>query len=319
MKYSVVIPVYRSANLVAGLYERLSAVMNALDISWELVLVEDCGGDDTFEKILALKSELGDRDNILALQLGRNFGQHNAIWCGVQHASGERIITIDDDLQNPPEEIPKLIEEMERSGCDLVYGVPHQKKHSKFRNLGSDLIQRTVRVAFGNTGNISSFRLFKRFLIENSEQMQSRFVFLEGILMSSSSYVRHLPVRHAPREQGRSGYSIAKLIRLSLNLLLNYTTLPLRVIVYSGLSIAALSFALGLWFVVRKFAYDVPMGFSALIVSIFFSLGILLIVLGVIGEYIGRIYEFTLKRPAYSVRVKAEAKRKATTTNEMQA
>lgn len=266
-----------------------------------VVFVEDCGKDNSWSVIGSLKKEFPEF--VTGVKLNRNFGQHNATLCGYQYADGDLIVTIDDDLQIFPEDIPVLIQKQQETGAELVYGSYGEKNHAAFRNAGSFVVNKTLNLAFGTTGSITSFRLITKNLLHNIIQHHQSFVFLDGLFLWHTSHVEKVQVRHQSRMEGKSGYNLIKLARLSSNMLFNFTTLPLKFLVYLGLFISMLSFSAGIYFVLKKMLWDVPiLGYTSLIVAIFFMGGITLLVLGIIGEYIGRLYTLQNAKPQYSVR-----------------
>ena len=234
--------------------------------------------------------------------MSRNFGQHNAILCGLQHATGELIITIDDDLQILPEEIPKLIIAQAESKAELVYGVYENKQHNYFRNLGSLLVQRIAQYTFRTDGPITSFRLLSSSLSKRIWNHSQSFVYIEGLFFWHTENVIRVKVTHQPRKIGKSNYSTIKLIKLAVNLIFQFTTFPLRLIMVIGILFSLISFFLGVYFIFRKIVYEVPLGYTSIIVSIYFTTSVLLVFLGVIGEYLSRLYSIQNRRPQFSVR-----------------
>jgi undecaprenyl-phosphate 4-deoxy-4-formamido-L-arabinose transferase len=298
--YSVVVPVYRSENSLEALFDRISHVFDGLGRSFEVIFVEDCGRDGSWEAIRRLKES--HPAELVAIRLARNFGQHNATLCGFHHVRGRFVITIDDDLQVPPEEIPKLIEEQERSQAELVYGYFSDKQHGFVQNLGSSVIQKACEITFGGKGKGSSFRLIVASLARKVRSHRQSFVFIDGLLMWYTQYVSRTLVRHEPRGHGESGYTLFKLIGLAAHMFFNFTTLPLRWIIYLGILTSTISFALGVVFLIRALIYSVPVGWSSLAVTIFFVGGVILLVLGIIGEYVSRIFTLHNDRPQFSVK-----------------
>lgn len=299
-KYTVVVPVYNSEQTLETLFHRIEKVMEELSASFQVVFVEDCGRDRSW----SIVQELHRRHptQIVAIKLSRNFGQHSAVICGLHYAKGDFIITIDDDLQVPPEEIPKLIECQTQTSAELVYGVYENKRHNLFRNLGSRIIQRIVQFTFDTNGPITSFRLMTSSLAERIRGHSQSFVYIEGLFFWHTENVVRVTVRHESRRAGRSNYSTFKLIKLAINLIFSFTTFPLRVITVVGAVTSLVSFLLGIYFVFRKILYEVPLGYTSLIVSIFFTSSVLLLFLGVIGEYLSRLYSIQNRRPQFSIR-----------------
>ncbi len=302
-EFSVIIPVYNSEKTLDELFRRIDQVFNQIEKTYEIIFVEDCGQDRSWEILMEIKRRHSDKVTIV--KLGKNYGQHNAIMCGFNMAHGRFIITIDDDLQVPPEEIPKLVDHQRKSGSDVVYGIYKQKMHGFSRNLGSRIIQKIFRYVFDTKGDITSFRLIRHEIIQKVQSHKQNFVFVDGLLHWYTSRITRTETSHEPRKAGRSGYTFSKLFRLSANLLFNFTTLPLRMVVYAGFFISIISFFIGTVFILRKLVYNVPVGYTSIIVTLFFMSGLLLLVMGVIGEYLSRLYSLQNDKPQYSIREKS--------------
>lgn len=298
--YSIVVPVYNSATTLADLFVRTRNAFVEMGKSFEVVFVEDCSVDGSWKAICDLRDQYPS--DVVAVKLARNFGQHNATLCGFHHARGRFVVTIDDDLQVLPEDIGKLIEEQERSGADLVYGYFAEKQHGIVQNLGSWAIQKACEITFGSKGKGSSFRLIAGWLVQKVKSHQQSFVFIDGLLHWYTQYISRTLVRHEARRDGKSGYTLFKLIGLAAHMFFNFTTLPLRWVIYLGILSSTVSFAFGVVFFIRAFFYAVPAGWSSLAVAIFFVGGIILLVLGIISEYISRIFSLTNERPQFSVK-----------------
>ncbi len=299
-KYSVVVPVFNSEPALEELYSELASVFQKLDLSFEVIFVDDSSGDDSWQVLKALKKS--HPEQITVVRLARNFGQHNATLCGFSFAKGERIITIDDDLQNPPSEIAKLHKAEEETEADVVYGVYRKKRHSAIRNVGSQSLKRSAKLIHSSPGDGSSFRLIRRELVEKILNHAQHFLFLDEVLHWYTDDIAFVQVEHHPRKYNRSGYSVRKLVKLLGNILLQYTTLPLKFLVYGGLIGSLITFVLVVYYLVLKFRFDVPLGYTSLIISILFSTSIILFSLGIIGEYLRRIYLVQNKKPPYSIK-----------------
>jgi undecaprenyl-phosphate 4-deoxy-4-formamido-L-arabinose transferase len=241
-------------------------------------------------------------DKVIAIRLARNFGQHNATICGIAQASGLFIITIDDDLQNPPEEIAKLVNKMQNTDSELVYGIYSKKQHSLARNLSSDAIKGWSRHFFKTKGNGSSFRLIKSSLAKHLLNHQINFIYIDELFNWYTNHIDFVLVEHQSRPYQRSTYTPHTLFSMLSNLVIYYTAIPLRMMVYGGFIISILSFFVGLVFIYKKIFHDVPLGFTALIVAILFSTSIILLSLGVIGEYLSRIYMVQNQKPPYAIK-----------------
>ena len=299
--YSVVVPVYRAEKTLVELITRLKKILNEITSAYEIILVEDCGGDGSWEIMKKLHNE-GPRIKII--QLMTNFGQHNAIMCGFHHAKGEFIITMDDDLQNPPEEIPKVINKMQE-GYDIVYGEYISKQHNTFRNFGALMIQFVYKKVFKLDHNPTAFRIVKRDIIQSILRYDKNYVFLDGLLAWCTKNVGYTPVVHEKRSGGKSGYSFIKLITLSLNMVTNFSIFPLQLATILGLLFAIIGFLMGLYFLFKKIFFGVPVeGFTSLIIAVTMFSGIQLLTLGLIGEYLGRVHLNINNKPQFLVREK---------------
>ena len=287
-QYSIVVPVYNSEGSLQPLFERIDSFFNTIGKKYQLVLVDDGSKDRSWPVMLQLKQK--HYEKIRLVRLAKNSGQHNATLCGIHHSVGQFIITIDDDLQIPPEEIGKLIQRYEETQADLVYGTFPNKQHSIFRNVGSWVFNKVFRYIGSTSGNGSSFRMITRQLADNMKMLNQKYLLLDEVLCWYTSSVAYTPVDHQQRTIGRSGYSTFKLIFLSFNYIINYTNIPLRLMTYMGLFFSIITFSLSIYYVYDKLVRQVELGFTSLIVAIFFSTSLILFCLGIIGEYISRLY-----------------------------
>jgi undecaprenyl-phosphate 4-deoxy-4-formamido-L-arabinose transferase len=295
---SVVIPVYRSAAMLETLVQRLVVVLDRIGCDYEAVFVDDGSPDQSWDVLQRLQATYPKR--IVAIQLMRNFGQHNALMCGFRHSRGQFIVTMDDDLQNPPEEIPKLVDAITRSGLDLVYGRYAEKKHHSWRNLGSFIVNSFYRVVFKTRRSVTAFRIIRRELLESIFPYTLNFTFLDGLLAWNTQRIGEVPVEHHPRREGRSGYSVAKLLLLALNLFTNFSLLPLQLVSAVGLSVSFCGILGALYFLVRYLAADIGVpGYASTIVAVLMLGGVQLLSLGIIGEYLGRLHLNVNRKPQY--------------------
>ncbi len=298
--YSVVVPVYNSALSLEELFEGLTRVFGEMNASFEAIFVDDCSADESWAVIGRLKTAHPDR--VTGIRLSRNFGQHNATFCGLNYARGEVVVTIDDDLQTPPAEILKLADCRSRTGADLVYGIYGRKQHSAVRNLGSRSLKQSAKVLHDSPGEGSSFRMISAELVAKILHHQQNFIYLDEILPWYTADIAFTEVTHLPRKHRQSGYSFGSLFKLFTDIVLYYTLVPLKILVYGGLAISLITFAVGIWFIIKKMVYNVPLGYTSLIVTILFSTSIILFSLGVLGEYLSRIYQVQNRKPPYSVK-----------------
>lgn len=300
MDYSVVIPVYNSAHSLKELKERLTAVLPKISSEFEIIFVDDLSVDNSWEVLLQIKE--ADPKKVKLFRLGKNFGQHNATICGFHQAVGNRIITLDDDLQQSPEDIPLLIGKMEESGANVVYGIADGSKPAH-RRMGSRAYKQSAKHLHGSFGNGSSFRLIDRSLIEKVRRHEQQFNFIDEILFWYTNFIECVTVSHSPRKYGKSTYSNKKLISLANNNTLNYSDWPLKVMMYFGGFFSFIFILTGFYFIIKKVAFGVSVpGFTALIVSICFSASLMLFCFGILGYYLKNILSRLNHRPAYFVK-----------------
>lgn len=292
------VPVYRSALVLPELYRQISESFR--DYDFEVLFVEDCGGDNSWVSICDLAQKYS---SVRGYRLSRNYGQHNALLCGIRNAKGDIIVTIDDDLQHPPDEVHKLIVELKK-GYDVVYGPPIDEKHGFLRDIASKLtkwaLQRTIGVQ--NARNVSALRVFKSRLREAFSDFSSPTVNIDVLLSWASTSFTYKRVRHDNRKSGVSGYTTKKLIKHSLNMMTGFSTLPLQLASIIGFGIALFGLGILVYIIVILILKGVTVpGFFFLtsIISIFS--GAQLIVLGIFGEYISRMYLKSMDRPAYHI------------------
>lgn len=300
-EYSVVIPVFNSEFLLEELFERIRSVFEEMNELYEIIFVEDGGNDNSWEVIRRIKERYPDE--VVAVKLARNFGQHNATFCGIVQSKGKFVITIDDDLQQPPEEIRKLITKYEQTEADMVYGIYPDKKHSRYRNLYSASFNQSSKALDYGPGKGSSFRLITRQLVDNIIRHYQSFVFLDELINWYTGDIAFADVNHEETLKKKSGYSGKKLRRLFANVMLYYSNVPLKIMVYGGLLFSTLSFLIGIYYLLKKVFFNVAiMGYTSTIVVITFSTGIIIFSLGVLGEYISRIYFAQSKKPPYTIK-----------------
>ena len=300
MTVSVVVPVYNSESTLPRLVERLLAVLAGVSPGGEIILVNDGSADGSGGAIERLSR---DHPAVVAIQLMRNYGQHNALLCGIRAARHDVVVTLDDDLQNPPEEIPRLLAELDR-GFDVVYGsAPGQ--HGLWRTLASAVVRLTLKGAMGieSARHVSPFRAFRTRLRDAFADYRSPFVSIDVLLTWGTTRFGFVPVRQDPRAVGRSNYTFGRLVRLALDMATGFSTLPLRLaswlgFVFTLFGIAVLGYVL-YWYV--RVGYSVPgFPFLASIISIF--AGAQLLAIGLIGEYLARMHFRTMDRPPFVVR-----------------
>lgn len=299
---SVVIPVFNSAGTLEELFARTQAALEEAGRSFEMIFVQDGGGDASWEVLRALKA--AHPQAVVAIRLARNFGQHNATLCGIQHAQGDWIVTMDDDLQHAPEDIPVLLARQAETGREMVYGVFARKQHGRLRNLGSKVLAKIFQRFAGGMPNGSSFRLLTRDLAQEISRHRLPHVYLDQIIAWYTHDVELVQVQHAARREGKSGYGIWGLVAMALNFIISYTDIPLKLMVWIGLLSSIGSLSLGTIFIILKLVNGAAVGFTALITAISFSASVILLSLGVLGEYIGRLYAERHEKPVYHIKTK---------------
>jgi glycosyltransferase involved in cell wall biosynthesis len=301
-KISAVIPVYRSEQSLRTLVSRLVAVLRGMGGDFEIVLVDDASPDDSWKVLKELKEEYG---NVLKIaRLLANRGQHNAILCGLSLSTGDYVVTMDDDLQNPPEEIPKLIEALGR-GYDLVIGAYDSKKHAAVRNLGGRMIDGIIRSIFGLPGGfqLTSFRAVKRIVADSVLQMSAVFPYLTCMLLSNASNYANVSVLHEPRQFGRSNYRLKQSLYLAANLIFSYSAYPLYLIGLLCLIAFIVSILIGIRTIYNTYAYGVAVpGWASTIVIVSFFNGLIMLCLSIFGLYLLRLHQqITRTRVSYTI------------------
>ena len=298
--YSVIVPVFNSCESLKELYEKIADTFDRIGKSFEVIFVDDASADCSWDVLKELQQEYLNK--VVAIRLSKNFGQHNATLCGIAAASSEYIITIDDDLQNPPSEIVKLIDRMNETDADVVYGIYSQKQHSMVRNMGSMALKGSSRRLFQTKGAGSSFRLIRSAMARNLLNHQITFIYLDELFNWYTSNIEFATVEHHKRPYQKSNYTNRTLFSMLSNLVIYYTAIPLQLMVYGGFISSLISFIIGLVFIYKKLVNDVPLGFTAVIVAVLFSTSIVLLSLGVLGEYLSRIYNVQNRKPPYSIK-----------------
>jgi len=302
MKTSVVIPVYNEEGNLPELVARLSAVMDATGEPYELVFVDDGSRD---RSLAILKEAAAARpDRVRVLELARNFGQHQAILAAFETVTGDAVVTLDADLQNPPEEIPKLLARL-REGYEVVGGVRQQRQDSFLRRLASAVVNRVTVVI--TRMRITDFgcmlRAYSRDVVEEINRCDESSTFIPALAQSFSRRSTEVPVAHAPRRHGQSNYSLYRLVRLNFDLMTGFSLVPLQVFGLLGTFVAFGGIAFGLFLFVRRLVLGAEVeGVFTLFAILFTLLGVAMAGLGLVGEYVGRIYAQVRGRPRFRVR-----------------
>lgn len=301
-KVSFVIPCYRSAKTIGAVVEEIRETMDKIrGYSYDIILVNDCSPDNTFDVIRDL---CGRYQNIVGLNLAKNFGQHAALMAGLRRSDGDIVVCLDDDGQTPANEVGKLLDGLAH-GHDVVYASYGNKKHSAFRNFGTWMNDIMTRVMLGKPKDlhVTSYFAAKRYIVDSMLQYENSYPYVIGLVLRATKNIINVPVEHRSREVGTSGYTMKKLLALWFNGFTAFSIIPLRAATVSGAVFAAMGFLYGIYTIIKKFVNPaVPMGFSSTMSAIVFIGGMLMLMLGLVGEYIGRIYISINRSPQYVIK-----------------
>lgn len=298
---SVVIPVFNSAEILPALLERLAAVLPNLARAHEVILVDDGSRDSSWARILELAARY---PFVRGFELMRNFGQHNALLAGIRAARFDVVVTMDDDLQHPPEEIGKLLSAL-TPGTDVVYGVPEVLPHSPGRNVASRLTKLVLQKAMGAeiASRVDAFRAFRAQVRDAFANFVGAYISLDVLLTWGTNRFGMVKVDHHPRHIGKSNYNFRKLVTHALNMMTGFSTLPLQLASLLGFGTTAFGMLVLVYVLVRVFVENAaPAGFPLLVSIISIFSGAQLVALGIIGEYLARVHTRSLDRPPYVVR-----------------
>jgi glycosyltransferase involved in cell wall biosynthesis len=297
---SIVIPVYNGARSIG----ELVAALEALEVpgGHEIVLVVDGSPDDSLAVCRALLARAAVPMTLI--NLARNYGEHNAVMAGLRAARGAHVITMDDDLQNPPGEVVRLLRYAETGGYDVVYTVYAEKQHARWRNLGSRFTNRVADWVLDKPKGLylSTFRCMSAFVATTVTDYQGPFPYVDGLIMQVTQSIGQLEVAHLPRAEGRSNYTFRRLVRLWLNLFVNFSVMPLRLSTITGFGLSFLGLLGTLWVIAEAVFRATPPGWASLSVAVLFLSGVQLLILGLVGEYLGRLYLTVNRKPQAVVR-----------------
>lgn len=302
MKISFVIPCYRSEKTLDIVVNEIKDKMDLLQrYEYEIVLINDCSPDNTLDVIRTICEK---NSNVIGVELAKNFGQHAALMAGFHLVSGDVIVCLDDDGQTPADEVDKLLEQIE-AGYDIVYAEYDNKKHSAFRNFGSIVNKKMTEIMLGKPKElyVSSYFAARRFVIDEMIKYQNAYPYVIGLVLRTTKNICNVKVSHRERMEGTSGYSFKKLLTLWINGFTSFSVIPLRLATYGGALVAFCGFFYALYTIVRKLVDPGRVvGWSSTISVILILGGFVLLVLGMIGEYIGRIYICLNNSPQYVIR-----------------
>jgi len=297
---SVVIPVYKAEACLPELYRRLKTSLEQISADFECLMIEDCGGDGSWQLIKQLAKE---DPRIKGIQFSRNFGQHHGITAGLDHCTGDWVVIMDCDLQDAPEEIPRLYAKAQE-GFEIVLAKRTCRKDSPRKKFSSVLFYRLFNYLTGMNydASVGNFRIMSAKVVENCRRMRESLRFLPGMVEWLGFPATCIEVEHNSRYAGKSTYTLAKLIRLASDTIIAYSDKPLRISIKLGFGIASLSFVAGVALLIYASFYNIPiMGWSSLIISLYFLGGIIIANLGIIGIYLGKTFDETKRRPLYVI------------------
>lgn len=297
---SIVVPVYNGASSVGELVEALSAL--PVPGGLEIVLVNDGSPDDSLAVCRSLLPTA--RVPLVVVDHARNFGEHNAVMTGLRHASGRYVITMDDDLQNPPEEVLRIVEHAQANDLDVVYTFYETKEHAAWRNLGSRFTNWCADRLLDKPKGLylSSFRCMSAFAVQAILRYDGPFPYVDGLLLQVTKRIGRIQVRHLPRAVGRSNYTLRRLIRLWMNMFLNFSVMPLRAATLLGLGLSGLGALAALVVLFEALVNEPPAGWASLMAATLLVSGVQLVMLGMIGEYLGRLFLTVNRKPQGIVR-----------------
>mgnify|MGYP001424815786 CR=1 FL=1 len=304
---SIVIPVYNGANSIGELVHALGKLQIAG--GHEIVLVNDGSPDDS----LAVCRTLMERAcvPITLIDLARNYGEHNAVMAGLRQTRGAHVITMDDDLQNPPEEVERLLAFAQTGGREVVYTFYDEKQHARWRNLGSRFTNWVASFVLDKPKSfyLSSFRCMSAFVVREITSYDGPFPYIDGLILQVTQDIDRMLVRHLPRAIGRSNYTLRRLLRLWMSMFLNFSVMPLRISTLTGFGLSVFGALGGILAIGEAILYTPPPGWASLMAAVMLLSGVQLMILGIIGEYLGRLYLTANRKPQSVVKsvVRADA------------
>ena len=304
---SIVIPVYNSSKTIAHLVKKLITTLNEGSI--QIVLVNDGSSDNSHDLCLRMVSEY--QSIVTYINLSRNFGEHNAVMAGLNYAKGEYVVVMEDDFQCPPDAVISVIEAVKDGDYDAVYASFGKKEYSWFRNIGSRLHNWLATYLLGKPKGLylSSFKCINRFLVDQVTKYTGPYPYVDGLIFRCTRNIGSVKVRHGKRLEGTSGYTMKKLIRLWLNMFLNFSIIPLRISSLLGVILSIIGVFIGIFVVIERIVRpEVPAGWPTIVVLITMFSGVQLMMMGLLGEYLGTLFLQQNQTPQFVVREVYEGK-----------
>lgn len=297
---SMVIPVYNAGGHIDNTVKTVLENFKAMDLSFELILVDDGSLDNTWDLLKKIKDQ---HPNLVIIRLTRNFGQHNATICGIKYVTGNYVVTMDDDLEDDPSLVSDLYNKIHKGNYDLVYGMNDKKKKSITRRLLTGVYKKLTKLDGIDKGKGSSYRIMTRDLAVNIQKSSNQFLFIDEICLWYTKNIEYIHY-NSQCSKVKSRYRKKDLFGLAGNVIMFSSTLPLRLVTVIGFSMVFVNFVLGTYYIIRKFIHDVPAGYTSILISVLFGTGLILMALGIIGEYVGKMLKLLNNAPVYEIREK---------------
>lgn len=302
MNISIIIPVYNGEKTIEELSRQIISCLDSHVDLFEIIFVSDCGPDNSWKVIENLVRH--NNSIIKGIRLTRNYGQHNAILAGIEHAKGNFILTMDEDLQHSPQDILLLINKQKENDADVIYGKYSELKHSSFRNITSVMMKKLLHISLPDLiPQYSAFRLMKAEIAHEITKMNNSYTFLDGYISWITNDVDFVLVSHNERQEGESSYTTKKLIEHSINIFVTFSNFPIRFLSYFSILVFLSTFVYSLYVILRVIiSDDLAMGFPTLIILLGFGVGSIMLGIGILGEYLYRVNLKTTKRPNFVVK-----------------
>ncbi len=299
MDYSVIIPAYHAAPGIEKLYGELKKYFTSVNKSFEVIIVDDASTDNTWEVLKKLKAA---NNNVKIILFAKNFGQHAATLCGFTYAKGKFVITMDDDMEVHPDQITKLAEAQVEKDYDVVYGEYGKLNQPFFRGIITRMYKFGSKVEGKNRGKGSPFRLIKNELAQKLAHTHKHFVFIDELLLWYTSRMKFIRIDANPDYIKKSSYSLGSLFKITSNVIMFSSTVPLKFVTNIGVGLASINFLIGLFYILKKVLFRIPApGYTSIIVSVLFSTGLIVLSVGIVAQYISKILQDINKKPSYHI------------------